>query len=79
MFEADLFDDDADTILEIVEPLQPIVMLQDTRAATAHDWPPEPPPPAALDEVLAVGTQPPARRAKVYAAVRRPTTSGDAT
>lgn len=74
------FDGDvADTILEIIEPLHPIVM-RGARATTASEWPPSPPPPPAeLDEILAVGTQRPARRARVYAAVRRPTTSGDVT
>ena len=67
-------DEDADTILEVIEPLQPIV-IHGARATTASEWPPSPPPPAELDEVLAVGTQPPARRARIYAAVRRPTTS----
>jgi hypothetical protein len=77
--EAVLFDDDfADTILEIVEPLQPILIVP-TRATTASEWPPSPPPPAALDPVLAIGTRRPVRRAQVFAAVRRPTTSGDRT
>lgn len=60
-------DDDADTLLTPV------------RAGTCSDWPPEPPPPAELDGVLAAGTVPPTRNAGVYAAVRRPTTSGDLT
>jgi hypothetical protein len=49
------------------------------RASTHSDWPPEPPLPADVD--LAVGTLtegvPPPRTARIFAAVRRPTTSSD--
>lgn len=65
-------DDDADTLTTGVDER----ILRALRAGTCSDWPPEPPPPAELEIALAAGTQP--RRAAIYAAVRRPTTSSDA-
>ena len=50
------------------------------RAQTVADWPPEPPLPADVD--LAQGTDThgaPVRNARIYAAVRRPTTSSEDT
>jgi hypothetical protein len=70
-------DDFADTVLEIIEPLHPLSCTPTSRATTSSDWPPAPPVPASLADAFAVGTQPPRRRAQVYAVVRRPTTSGD--
>ena len=65
------------------------------RADTHTDWPPAPPPPRGLDEDeeeeliaiaddldLAMGTGTnarPVRNARIYAAVRRPTTSNEST
>jgi hypothetical protein len=46
------------------------------RAGTHSEWPPEPPPPAEVDVAFAQGTTPP-RRAAIYTAVRRPTTSSE--
>ena len=48
------------------------------RASTSSEWPPAPPLPADVD--LAQGTvdgAPPVRKAGIYAAVRRPTTSNE--
>jgi hypothetical protein len=67
-------DDDADTLTQGVDPR----ILQAVRAGTRSDWPPEPPLPAELEHPLAEGTIPPPRAARVYSAVRRPTTSSDA-
>jgi hypothetical protein len=64
-------DDDADTLTTGVDER----ILRALRAGTCSDWPPEPPPPVELEAALAEGTQP--RRAAIYVAVRRPTTSGD--
>lgn len=81
-------EDDADTILEIMQPLHPITCRPTGRAVTSSDWPPAPPGPAAFaapvfDEItaeaFALGTEPPRRRAGIYAAVRRPTTSSEPT
>ena len=47
------------------------------RAGTSCDWPPEPPLPAEVE--LAQGTEPPTRIARIYVAVRRPTTSNEST
>ena len=62
-------DDDADTLTNCVDER----ILRALRAGTCNDWPPEPPPPAELEAALAEGTQP--RRAAMFAAVLRPTTS----
>jgi hypothetical protein len=70
-------DDFADTEVEIIEPLHPIGCTPTSRATTSSDWPPAPPLPASLDDAFAIGTEAPRRRAQIYAAVRRPTTSGD--
>lgn len=70
-------DDFADTIVESIEPFHPLGCRPTSRATTSSDWPPPPPLPTTLTEALALGTEPPRRRAQVYAAVRRPTTSGD--
>jgi hypothetical protein len=72
-------DDFADTVLEIIEPLYPLACMPSSRATTSSDWPPAPPLPAGLDDAFAIGTEPPRRHARIYATVRRPTTSGDDT
>lgn len=70
-------DDFADTEIELIEPFHPMGTAPVSRAITSSDWPPAPPLPGELSEALAIGTEPPRRRAQIYAAVRRPTTSGD--
>jgi len=70
-------DDFADTVIELIEPFHPMGTAPLSRAITSSDWPPAPPLPGELSEALAIGTAPPRRRAQIYAAVRRPTTSGD--
>jgi hypothetical protein len=73
----DLADTDifADTIIELAEPFHAHCTPM-SRATTSSDWPPPPPLPT-LSQALAIGTEPPRRRAQVYAVVRRPTTSSD--
>jgi hypothetical protein len=71
------FDDDADTLTADFAAM--FDERGGLRATTCSDWPPEPPPPAELEAAIAQGTTPPVRNAGFYAAVRRPTTSGDLT
>ena len=42
-----------------------------------QEWPPQPPPPADLAQGTMTEGEPVQRRARFYAAVRRPTTQGD--
>ena len=73
-------------LVQIEVPVPQIDDVHDTapmaipmRAGTFSEWPPEPPPPADSDLAAGsvTGVKPLPRTASIFAAVRRPTTSGD--
>lgn len=88
-----LFDEVPVLQIEIDDTVQ--VMDIPLRASTSTDWPPAPPPPRALarheeEELMALGDDldlamgtgtdaRPVRNARIYAVVRRPTTSNEST